>query len=164
MNKSLLVALGIAVLVVAAVIGGVFFIQRGAHLELQGRILKVRTAPLDENSSVAVLDFRFTNIADYPFTVRNVTVAMEDSGGNRIEGTAIAETDAQRLFEAIPLLGQKYNASLIVRDVIPGRASEDRMIAVRFDIPEAQLEKRRQVTIQIEDVAGPVSTSEIKEK
>ena len=160
----MLLALGIAVLVVAAVIGGVFFMQRGAHLELQGRILKVRTAPLDENSSVAVLDFRFTNIADYPFTVRSVTIAMEDGSGNRIEGTGIAETDAQRLFEAIPLLGQKYNASLIVREVIPGHTTEDRMIAARFDIPEAQIEKRRQITIRIEDVAGPVSASEIKEK
>ena len=75
MNKPLLNALGIAVLVVAAIVGGVFYMQRGAHVELQGKILKVRTAPLDENSSVAVLDFRFTNIADYPFAVRDVTVA-----------------------------------------------------------------------------------------
>jgi hypothetical protein len=162
MNKPLLVALGIAVLVVVAVVGGVFYVQRGAHVELQGKILKVRTAPLDENSSVAVLDFRFTNIADYPFAVREVTVALEDSSGNRIQGTTIAETDAQHLMEALPLLGQKYNPSLIVRDKIPGHASQDRMIAARFDIPEAQIEKRRQLTIRIEDVDGPVS--EIKEK
>jgi hypothetical protein len=162
MNKTLLNALGIAVLVVAAIVGGVFYMQRGAHVELQGRILKVRTAPLDENSSVAVLDFRFTNIADYPFAVRDVTVALEDSAGKPIQGTPIAETDAQHLFEAIPLLGQKYNASLIVRDKIPAHASEDRMIAARFDIPEAQLEKRRQLSIRVEDVDGPVS--ELKEK
>jgi hypothetical protein len=162
MNKPLLKALGIAVLVVAAVVGGIFYIQRGAHVELQGKILKVRTAPLDENSSVAVLDFRFTNIADYPFAVHDVTVAMEDSSGNRIQGTPIAETDAQRLFENIPLLGQKYNASLVVRDKIPGHASQDRMIAARFDIPEAQIEKRRQLSIRIEDEDGPVS--ELKEK
>ena len=162
MNKTLLKALGIAVLVVAAIVGGVFYMQRGAHVELQGKILKVRTAPLDENSSVAVLDFRFTNIADYPFAVRDVTVTLQDSAGNPIQGTPIAETDAQHLFEAIPLLGQKYNASLIVRDKIPAHASEDRMIAARFDIPEAQIEKRRQLTIRVEDVDGPVS--ELKEK
>lgn len=162
MNKPLLSALGIAVVVVAAIVGGVFYMQRGAHVELQGRILKVRTAPLDENSSVAVLDFRFTNIADYPFTVRDVTVALEDSSGKLIQGTPIAETDAQRLFQGLPLLGEKYNASLIVRDKIPGHSSADRMIAARFDIPEPQLEKRRQLSIRIEDVDGPVS--EIKEK
>lgn len=162
MNKPLLKALGIAVLVVAAVIGGVFYMQRGAHIELQGRILKVRTAPLDDNNSVAVLDFRFTNIADIHFAVSDVKVAVEDSSGNLVQGATVAESDAQRLFESIPLLGQKYNASLIVRDKIPGHATEDRMIAASFPIPEAQLEKRRQLTIRIEDVDGPVS--EIKEK
>ena len=162
MNKPLLVALGIAVIVVAAVVGGVFYVQRGAHIELQGKILKVRTAPLDENSSVAVLDFRFTNIADYPFAVRDVAVSLVDNAGNRVQGTTIAEPDAQHLFQAIPLLGQKYNTSLIVRDRIPGHASEDRMIAARFDVPEDRLEKRMQLTIRIEDVDGPVS--EIQEK
>lgn len=158
----MLIAFGIAVIVVAIIIGGVFYIQRGAHVELQGRILKVRTAPLDDNNSVAVVDFRFTNVADYAFAVRDVTVAVEDGSGNRIVGTAVAETDAQRLFQNIPLLGQKYNASLIVRDKIPGHTSEDRMIAASFAIPESQLEKRRQLSIRIEDVDGPVS--ELNEK
>jgi hypothetical protein len=162
MNKSLLIALEIAVVAVAAVIGGIFYMQRGAHIELQGRILKVRTAPLDENSSVAVLDFRFTNIADYAFTVRSVTAGMEDGSGNHIEGMVIAATDAGHLFEGIPLLGQKYNEALIVRDVIAAHASQDRMIAVRFNLPEAQMEKRRQITIRIEDVGG--TASEIREK
>lgn len=162
MNKPLLGALGIAVIVVAAVIGGVFYMQRGAHVELQGRILKVRTAPLDDNNSVAVVDFRFTNVADYTFAVHDVTVTLEDSSGKRIAGAAIAETDAQRLFQGIPLLGQKYNASLIVRDKIPAHTSEDRMIAASFAIPESELEKRRQLSIRIEDVDGPVS--ELKEK
>ncbi len=162
MNKPLLAALGIAVIVVAAIVGGVFYMQRGAHVDLQGRVLKVRTAPLDDNNSVAVVDFRFTNVADYPFAVRDVTVTVEDSSGNRVGGTVVAETDAQRLFESIPLLGQKYNASLIVRDKISGHASQDRMIAASFAIPETQLEKRRQLTIRIEDMDGPVS--ELKEK
>jgi hypothetical protein len=162
MNKPMLVALGIAVIVVVAIIGGVFYMQRGAHVELQGKILKVRTAPLDENSSVAVLDFRFTNVADYPFTVHNVAVTLEDKSGKLIQGTPIAETDAQRLFQALPLLGQKYSASLIVRDEIPAHGSQDRMVAARFEIPESQMEAHRQLTIRIQDAAGPVS--EIKEK
>ena len=35
--------------------------QRGDRIELPGKILKVRTAPLDEDSSIAVIDFRITN-------------------------------------------------------------------------------------------------------
>ena len=162
MNKALVHAFGIAVVVVAAIIGGVFYLQRGAHVVLQGRILKVRTAPLDDNNSVAVVDFRFTNIADYIFSVRDVTVTVDDAAGNPVTGTAVAETDAQRLFTAIPLLGEKYNPSLIVRDKIPAHTSEDRMIAASFQIPEAQLEKRKQLTIRVEEVDGAVS--ELKEK
>ena len=162
MNKALLQAFGIAVVVVLAIIAGVFYLQRGAHVELQGRVLKVRTAPLDDQNSVAVVDFRFTNIADYEFAVHDVTVTVEDAAGNPVMGTTVAETDAQRLFQSIPLLGQKYNPSLIVRDKIAPHVSEDRMIAASFHLPEDQLAKRKQLTIRVEDVDGPVS--ELKEK
>jgi hypothetical protein len=162
MKNPLLISFGAAVVVVLAAIAGVFYVQRGSHLELQGRILKVRTAPLDENSSVAVLDFRITNVADFTFNVRNVTVIVEDAAGQRKEGTTISEIDAQRLFQGIPLLGQKFNPSLIVRNEIAPHATEDRMIAARYEMSEEELEKRKQLTLRIEDFAGPIS--EIKEK
>jgi len=162
MKNSLVISFGIAAVLVVAVIAGVFYMQRGAHIELQGKILKVRTAPLDENSSIVVLDFRFGNNSDYPFSVRGVTVVLEDNTGARTEGTTVSEIDAQRLFQGIPLLGQKYNPSLIVRDRIPAHASEDRMIAARLEVPEAALEKRKQFTIRIEEVDGAIS--EIHEK
>ena len=63
---------------IALVVAGVLYMQRGAHIDLPGKILKVRTAPLDENSSIVVFDFRITNPADYTLVVRTVTVAMED--------------------------------------------------------------------------------------
>ena len=160
--KNPLLTFGLALLVVAAVIAAVFFVQRGSHLELQGKVLKVRTAPLDENSSVAVVDFRFQNLADFDFEVLKVTVTMEDSSGVKIDGTTVSEVDAGRLFQAIPLLGQKYNPSLIVRNSIPPHATEDRMIAARFEVPEEKLEKRKQLTLRIEPYKGEVS--EIKEK
>ncbi len=157
-----MVSFGVAIVVVLAVIAGVFYIQRGSHLELQGRVLKVRTAPLDENNSVAVVDFRITNVADFTFTVRTVTVTVEDASGKAVAGTSISEVDAQRLFQGIPLLGQKYNQSLILKSEIPAHAMVDRMIAASFPIPEDALEKRKQLTIRIEEFAGPVS--EIREK
>jgi hypothetical protein len=160
--KNPLMTFGLAVLVVAAVIAAVFYVQRGSHLELQGRILKVRTAPLDENSSVAVVDFRFQNLADHDFEVLKVTVTMEDSSGAKVDGATISELDAGRLFQAIPLLGQKYNPSLIVRNSIPPHATEDRMIAARFEVPEEKLTKRKQLWLHIQAYSGPVS--EIKEK
>src|ERR1044071_4537361 len=113
--------------------------QRGAHVELKGSVLKVRTASLDENSSVAVIDFRFVNPSNVPFVVRSVDVKMEGKDGNSVEGMPVSEVDAKRLFQYYPLLGQKYNDSLLMRDKIPARQAEDRMIAVRFDMPVDKL-------------------------
>src|SRR5581483_12267553 len=147
---------------IAIVVAGVLYMQRGARVGLAGSFLKVRTAPLDDNSSVAVVDFRFRNPGDVRFVVRNVTVVLEDAAGNRYEGRTVSESDAKRLFEAIPLLGQKFNDTLVVRDVVAAHAAEDRMVAARFEAPEAKLEQRKRLLLRIEDVDGPIT--EISEK
>ena len=162
MNKRIAGVFGAAVVVVVAFIAVVFYVQRGSHLVLQGQVLKVRTAPLDERSCIVVLDFRTTNPADFTYTVRSVAVVLEDASGTQTEGTTTAEVDAQRLFEALPLLGQKYNKSLIVRDEIPAHATRDYMIAARFEVPEAQVDKRKAFLIRITENSGLVS--EIRER
>ena|SRR5690242_6280129 len=162
MNKRVAGVFGAAVLVVAVFIAIVFYVQRGSHLVLQGQILKVRTAPADERSCIVVLDFRTTNPADFTYTVRSVAVVLEDASGMRIDGATIAEVDAQRLFESLPLLGQKYNKSLIVRDELPAHASRDYMIAARFEVPESQVDKRKQFIIQVTENSSIMS--EIREK
>ena len=153
---------GIGIAVVAILIAGVFRVQRGAHKELRGSILKVRTLALEEKSSVAVIDFRFTNPSDHPFDVREVQVILTGEKGNDIEGVVIAEVDAQKLFEYYPALGQKFNQSLVVRTRVKPRESMDRMIAARFDLPESDLAKRKQLRIRIEEIDGP--TSDIVER
>ena len=157
MKKPLVLAFSLAVVIVLVVIAGFFWVQRGAHLELRGQILKVRTAPLDENQSVAVVDFRFLNLADYEYNVFKVTVIVEDKAGMSIEGMTISETDARHLFEALPLLGEKYNPSLIMRNRIPPHATEDRMIAASFPMAEEQLDMRRGITVRIQEADGVVS-------
>jgi hypothetical protein len=157
LNKQFLsyVAIGLSLVVVA--IAAIFYIQRGAHIELKGAILKVRTLAADERSSVAVIDFRFVNPADYPFIVRRVEVFMEDQEGRVLEGATVADVDAERLFEYFPLLGQKYNDSLVIRTRVEPRESMDRMVAVRFEIPEAGLEARNRLLVRVEDVDGAIS-------
>jgi hypothetical protein len=149
--------LGIGVVVVVIFIAGVFFLQRGSHIELKGAILKVRTQAMDENSSVAVLDFRFVNPSNYPFVVRTVDVTIDDKAGKTYQGQTISEVDARRMFEYYKILGQKYNDSLLMRDKIGPRQSQDRMIAALFQMPVEKLEARKQIKIRIEDVDGPVS-------
>jgi hypothetical protein len=162
MNRNFLAAFGIGLGLIAVIVGGVLYMQRGARVGLAGSFLKVRTAPLDDNSSVAVIDFRFRNPGDVNFVVRGVTVMLEDASGNQVEGRTVSESDAKRLFEGIPLLGQKFNDTLVTRDKVLAGAAQDRMVAARFEVPEAKLEQRKRLLVRIEDVDGPIT--EITEK
>ena len=129
--------------------------QRGAHIEPAGKILKVRTLALDENSSVAVIDFRVVNSSDYTVIVREVAVTLDQPNGTASDGTVVSEVDARRLFQYYPVLGQKYNDSLIIRDRIKPHETLDRMIAARFEIPVAQLDARKRLKLRVVDVDGP---------
>jgi hypothetical protein len=143
--------------VVAVVVAVVLYIQRGAHIELKGSIQKVRTLAMDDNSSVAILDFRFVNPSNYGFVVREVKVSLEDKQGRTLDGAVVSEMDAKRIFQYYPMLGQKYNETLLVRTKIGPRQAMDRMVAARFEIPEKLLQDRKQLRIRVEDVDGPVS-------
>lgn len=156
MSKNFAIAFGIGILCIAVALGAILYMQRGAHMELPGRILKVRTAPLDENSSAVVLDFRVTNPSDVLFVVRTVTVLLEDKAGNRFAGATASDVDAQRLMEGIPLLGQKFNDTLMTKQRIEPHSSIDRMVAARFEAPEAKLGERKRFLIQVEEIDGKV--------
>jgi hypothetical protein len=162
MNKNFAIAFGIGGLCIAIAVGAVLYMQRGAHMELPGKILKVRTAPLDENSSAVVLDFRVTNPSDVLFVVRTVTVLLEDNAGSQYAGQTASDVDAKRLMEGIPLLGQKFNDTLIIKQRIEPHTSVDRMVAARFEAPEAKLEARKRFLIQVEEIDGKVF--EVREK
>ena len=156
LNKNILIASGIGVVCIAIAVGIILFIQRGAHLDLPGSILKVRTTTIEEGSTIAMIDFRVSNTSDYPAVVRTVRVYAEAKNGGRLEGTVISDIDSQRVFDGIPLLGKKYNASLVLQDKIPGHATWDRMIGARFDIPEDQFQQRKRVIVSIEEIDGNI--------
>jgi hypothetical protein len=162
MSKSFLHAFLIGIALIAVAVAALLFMNRGSRVGLDGRILKVRTASLDENNSVAVLDFRFRNPSHVPFWVRSVTVLMEDKDGTQYQGVTVSEVDARRLFAAKPLLGEKYNDTLVLRDQVAPGVSEDRMVAATFNAPEARIDGRKRFLIRIEDVDGPIT--EISEK
>jgi hypothetical protein len=156
MSRTLLITFGIGIVVVAIAVTVIVFMQRGGHVELPGTILKVRTAPLDEQSAAAVIDFRVTNPSDYPFQVRGVTVVLESQSGAQTEGATASETDAQQLMAGVPLLGDKYNPSLMVRERVPAHTTLDRMIAARFEVPDSQLQARKRFLVRVEEVDGVV--------
>lgn len=141
---------------VVAVVAGVLWSNRGAVVRVDGSIQKIRTAPIDEKSSILVADFRVTNPADVPFVVRGVKLLVETADGKTQDGMVIAEIDARRMFAALPALGQKYNDSMIARDRVASKQQADRMISARFEVPESDLEKRKRARILVEEVDGVV--------
>jgi hypothetical protein len=154
MKSNFAVAFGIGLAIIALAVGGIFVMQRGDRMELPGKILKVRTAPLDENSSIAVIDFRIANPSNVLFEVRTVTVEMDDVKGRSYEGQTVGEIDAKRLFDALPVLGPKFNPTLLMRARIGSHGSADRMIAARFEAPMAVLDGRKRFLVHIEEVDG----------
>jgi hypothetical protein len=163
MSKNILIASLAGLAIVAIAIALIFHAQAGAHIELTGKILKVRTAPIDETSSVAAVDFRVTDPANYPFMTKNVKLVLVDASGKQIEGDTVSEPDAKRIFEGIPLLGPKYNASLIMGERIAPHDTVDRMTSARFEVPDATLQSRKNLILRIEEVDGR-ATAEFTEK
>ncbi|MEO8595957.1 MAG: hypothetical protein ABI759_21730 [Candidatus Solibacter sp.] len=154
MQKNFLAAFGIGLAIIALAVGGIFFMQRGDRMQLPGKILKVRTAELDQDSSIAVLDFRISNPSDVQFEVRTVTVEMEDKAGKSYLGQSVSDMDAKRLFEAMPVLGGQFNPTLLMRERLSSQGSADRMIAARFQAPLSMIDSRKRFIVRIEEVDG----------
>jgi hypothetical protein len=158
------VALVIGLAVIAVLIGGIFYMQRNDKIDLPGKILKVRTALLDDGkndrgddhppTSLAVIDFRVTNPSDVIFEVRTVSVQMVGADGKVIDGQISSDADAAAVMQARPVLGEKFNKTLMVKERIGAHASVDRMAAVRFVVALEELDARKNLKVRIEEVDG----------
>ncbi len=157
MSKGFLITFGIGIVVVVAIVAYVLQSSKGAHLVPSGSILKVRTQKLDDADSALVVDLRLTNNADFPMTVRRIDLDLEKKDGSADPGSVIAAADVVNLFQYYPLLGERFNEVLKPRDHVPPHQSIDRMVAWQFNIPEADLQARKKLTIRIEDASGPVA-------
>ena len=161
-NQQFVVACGIGLAFVGLVVAGVS-VQRGARVGLTGSILKVRTAPLEDGSSIVVLDFRFNNLG----TCCLWCGASPSRWRKRTESSLKAERDrgdgCQAAFRCSALLGPKFTDTLAPSGTrFRGHTFQDRMVAARFDAPESRLETRKRFLLRIEEVDGLVT--EIKER
>jgi hypothetical protein len=154
--------LGIGLAVVAIVVAITVWGTKGAHLQLDGKILKVRVLSLNPNASIVVVDFRAKNPSDVLFMVKNVTLVLTPAHGDPVEGTTISKADIENVFKYEKLLGDKYNDVLSIRDRIEPHQSVDRMAGARFELGEAAIDARKSIKLQIEDMDGAIA--EIGEK
>jgi hypothetical protein len=155
MDRRFAVFLVIGLAVVVAGVIATLYGTKGAHLTLDGKILKVRSLATDEKSSIVVVDFRVTNPTNTPFVVREGQVKITAPDGKEVEGDTIARSDINRVFDYYKILGSKYNEVLIQRDRIDGGKTMDRMIAARFDLPATDIDQRKSLTLTLIDVDGP---------
>ncbi len=162
MNRQSLLAGLLAVTVVGVVIAGTLWFTRKNTLAVSGRIVKVRTHAVDADNTIAVLDFRVTNPSALLLKVREAQAVLVPAGGPEITGETVSEMDAVRLFDYFKDLGQKYNPSLLINDKIGPGQTIDRMLAVSFKAPQAQLEGRKAIRLRILDVDG--ATVEITDR
>jgi hypothetical protein len=154
MSKRFLIFFGGGILVVALAVFAILSSTKGSHLELEGKILKVRTGALSDMDSIAVLDFRVQNPSNLPFVVREVEVTLEKPDGSMIEGANVAKGDMKQLFQYNRFLGDQYNDALTIKDTVPAHGSVDRMVAARFDVNHHDLETAKAIHLSIQEMDG----------
>jgi hypothetical protein len=156
MSKQVLIFFGIGLVAIAIAVAVIVTGNKGSHLELQGKIMKLRTGALGDNNSIAVMDFRVENPSDVPFVVRDVNISIEKSNGEMVDGVTVSKADLKRLFQFNRFLGDQYNDGLTLKDTIAPHTKVDRMVAGQFDLSDRDLEKAKAVHLSIQDVDGPL--------
>src|SRR5580693_406584 len=99
MSKQVLIFFGIGVVALAIAVVVILNGNKGAHLQLEGKILKVRTGSLGEGNSIAAMDFRVENPSDRPFVVRNVEISLEKANGEMLDGVTVSKADLKQMFQ-----------------------------------------------------------------
>lgn len=152
MPKPFTILAGLAV--VALLLGGAFYLQWDAHMELKGRVIKVRTLNAIDEATIVVADCRFENTAGSTYIVGDIKVEIEDAKGQKTEGMAIAEVDADRVFAGYPALGPRFNPNLKVRDKVAAHSTVDRQFSVQFPMPGSVVAARKRIIVTVRELDG----------
>jgi hypothetical protein len=156
MSKQFAIFFGIGVVVIAIAVALVLSSTKGSHLVLNGKVLKVRTGALSDDDSIAVMDLRMENPSNLAFVVRQVEVTLEKKDGSVADGLVVSKGDLKQLFQYNRFLGDQYNDSLTIKDQIAPHATVDRMLAVRFEVKNQDLEAAKALHVSIQDMDGPL--------
>ena len=157
MSKQFWTFLGIGLALVAIVVGISLYGNKGSHLELTGKILKVRTYEMNPNATIVILDFRTENPSDIPFVVKSFDIELTPASGDPVTGMSISKSDLDAVFKFEKFIGAKYNDSLGVGDKVAPHQKFDRVVGARFDLPESAIESRKSIKVRFHDLDGPVS-------
>jgi hypothetical protein len=158
MSKGFWIFLGAGLAVVGGLIFTMLTATQGAHLRLDGKILKVRVLAISGGAaSIAIVDFRVTNPSNVPFVVNSVTLHLEPASGDASDGATISKSDIENMFRYEKLLGPKYNDTLSLQVRIAPHKTADLMAGARFEVPESAVNSRKSIRLRLEDVDGAVA-------
>jgi hypothetical protein len=156
-SKGFLIALGIGLAVMAVFVGGILLKQRGSTPRLRGEISNVRTLGVEENASVAIVDFVCVNDSKLLFIVHLTGMTVTDAGGRVHEGRILSASDTKQLFDFFPALGARTADALVMKTRLGAGEARRAMLAARFEISKAELDARRKITVSVQEIDGAVS-------
>lgn len=151
MNRGFLLAIAGAAALLLLLVAGIFYKQRGDHLEPIGKILKVRSVPADENHTVAVLDLRIQNDSDVPLVIRDLFITIAPKGGDDLKGAVVSASGTKQVFEYYKDLGELYNEPLVSGSRIQAHQSADWSVVARFDVPQSEFDRRGSLALTVQD-------------
>jgi len=154
MREQFVSAFVIGLIAVAVAVGGILYMQRGAHMGLTGP-MTIRTLATDKDTSLALVNLHITNPADYEFEVHNVTVTLETNAGE-FPTEIVSRTDAQRLFDTMPEAGP-FHPPLYTKAIIPAHSTGDYTVVAQYSRPERFLKDRKRFVVRIEEINGKVA-------
>jgi hypothetical protein len=161
-DKRLLIPVLIGIAVMSVVVVFIVTGTKGAHLELQWKLVKPRVGALGDNNTAVVTDFRIANLSDVRFVVSDVTSTLTRANGDTMDGQVIARDDVPQMLQFNRFLGNQYNPVLSLRDEIRPHETFDRMVAVRFELPLADARKSRKMTLTLHEVDGVESSTDVQ--
>ena len=148
-------------LIGTVVLGAAVFLMlqatKSSHLELTGKVLKVRVMDVGEGASLVVADFRVTNPSKVPFVVQDVEMELEAAGGEKSVGRTISKAQMETVFAAKLTIGTKYNEILAIQDRVAPGQTMDRTAAARFEVPPSKIDARKSLKLRINEIDGAVS-------
>jgi len=154
MNQRFIISLVAGLAAAALLIGGVLAWRGGDRLDPTGQILKLRSAPVDDQRCLIVLDLRLTNGSNIALEIREVSLSVQNKEGATLQGTLVSGVDSKSLFTYYPVLGEAYNPPLIANTRIAPHQTVDLMLAARLDMPESELASRRKLSVMAQDRSG----------
>jgi hypothetical protein len=154
-TKRFFILFGVGILLVAGGVFSILYSNKGSHLVLKEKILKVRTGALSDQDSILVLDLRLENTSDVPFVVRQVEVSIDKADGSTSQASIISKMDVHQVFQFNRFLGDQFNDTLSMKDKVAPHATIDRMVAARFDVPIKDLDGAKLMHLSIQDLDGP---------